>query len=64
MKLMGWEMMDDGCWVLMMCGVECWVMGVGCWVLMMCGFTMNFIEAITTHHLSPNPQYPPPIKIY
>lgn len=28
MKLMGWEMMGVGCWVIMMCGVECWVMGV------------------------------------
>ena len=28
MKLMGWEMMGVGCWVLMMCGIECWGMGV------------------------------------
>ena len=29
MKLKGWEMLGVGCWVLMMCGIECWVMGVG-----------------------------------
>ena len=30
-------MLGDGCWMMMMCEVECWVMGVGCWVMMMCG---------------------------
>ena len=53
MKLMGWEMMGVGCWVL---GVECWVLmmcGIECWVMMMCGFTMNFIEIINTHHSTP-----------
>ena len=34
---MGWEMLGVECWVLMMCGIECWGMGDECWVLMMCG---------------------------
>ena len=29
----GYWVMGNGCWVLMMCGVECWGKGVGCWVM-------------------------------
>ena len=40
MKLMGWEMLGDGCWVMgvddvwdWMLGDGCWMLDVGCWVL-------------------------------
>jgi len=33
MKLMGWEMMGVGCWMLGVDDVWGWMLGDGCWML-------------------------------